>query len=807
MPARAHKPTLKATFNRVFVQFEGEGTRTIIGSVTPHEANGAADKLRDDGTATVKGRDDSVDLVPGIPYTFSGRWVEHHRHGWQFEFKDFVKAEPHDRFGLVKYLERYAYGVGPTIAARLWDAYGTDAVKTLRTDPERAASEIQGLSIDRAKRASKDLAALKEQEDTKIDLVNLFSGRGFPRALVDQVIRVWGLSAPTRIKRDPFTLLVHKFPGCGFNRCDRLYLDLGHPPEKLKRQMLCIWHYLKSDTSGHTWFAVRDIQRALNEGVSGATVVAQKAVQLGLRAGWLAERRDAGGQLWLAEKRKADNERLIAERIQDLSEWKSVRNGSSDTTTNWPDIATLPVSDHQRHIASLALSGPVGILSGGPGTGKTFTFAAIAREVVESAGMGDVVVVAPTGKAAVRCTSAMQEHGLEGLEATTIHRLLGVNRNGHDGQGWGFIHNRTNPLKQRHVFVDEASMLDTDTFSCLLDALQDGTHLLLIGDPFQLPPVGHGAPLRDLVAAGVPYGELTETHRNGGDIVRVCKELNEGRPYQPSEAVDVPAGHNVKHVEAPNAKHVMQVLRRLIRTCPAGIDATWDCQVLVAMNEKSDIARRPVNTMLQDMLNADGETVKGNPFRMGDKVICTSNTMLPLVVERGGASEIPTYDDDEEIREFVANGEIGRVVRVQPKLMYVAFDMPRRTVKVPMGDSGGTGCDFELGYAITTHKAQGSQAPVIITLIDDGAARVCSREWYVTAISRSEKLTITIGRRLTVDKHCKRVSLEGRKTFLRELLEAELEEVEAEPETTELERAFVRICDKIMQANIKDHTP
>jgi len=449
-------------------------------------------------------------------------------------------------------------------------------------------------------------------------------------------------------------------------------------------------------------------------------------------------------------------------------------------TTNrlmWPDPSTLePCTDHQRETIAKSFAGPVGILTGGPGTGKTFTVAAAVREIAKNFGLGAINAIAPTGKAAVRCTEAFGKLGLP-IEATTIHRFLGVGRNGHDGQGWGFQHGEDSPVETKFLVIDEASMLDTDLAAAVFSALRPGTHVLLVGDPYQLPPVGHGAPLRDMIEV-LPAGELTKIERNSGDICRVCNDIRSGRGYQPSSGgAEVAAGKNVRHWETRDASHSIGKLQDLLCSPPPSIDPIWDVQVLCAVNEKSDLGRKFLNKQLQDLLNPAGDRVDGCPFRLGDKVICTSNSLLMM---ESTPNEIGMNTEEGT---FVANGEIGKVVWLQKNLMKVEFESPRRTVKVPMGKpSEGeeeavkdrARCEFDLAYAITVHKAQGSQSPVTIVMIDDcGAAnQVCNREWHMTAMSRPEKLLITIGKRHVVDKQSRRVGLRDRKTFLKELIKS-----------------------------------
>lgn len=316
--------SINCEFHRVFTVFENADSRTIIGCAKPSDDDAAKiddEKIEKDGTIRLKGDDNEAELVVGLSYRFYGKWDNHHKHGWQFVFRQFVKIEPHSRVGVARYLARYAPGIGSTLANRLFDAFGTDACKVLRNDPASAVAAVKGLKFEVAQAAGRALAEIVELEDTKIELTNLFSGRGFPGSLIDTVIKRWGILAPKRIARDPFTLLVNDLPGCGFSRCDRLYLDLGLNPARLKRQAICAWHVLHSDSSGHTWFPYDKVSQGLLQLIGGAKVETKRAMKLAIRAGWLSSKKDASGAWWFAEAQKAMNETRLAERIRELQEW------------------------------------------------------------------------------------------------------------------------------------------------------------------------------------------------------------------------------------------------------------------------------------------------------------------------------------------------------------------------------------------------------------------------------------------------------------------------------------------------------
>lgn len=464
-------------------------------------------------------------------------------------------------------------------------------------------------------------------------------------------------------------------------------------------------------------------------------------------------------------------------------------------TTLWPSADLLSkVSDHQRERYALASASPIGILGGNPGAGKTHTTGRIIKCVVDEHGPASVAVCAPTGKAAIRITEVMLAADIPlDHPATTIHRLLGVQRNGHDGKGWGFLHNAAQPLRTRFIFIDETSMLETSLLSSLLSACSAGTHLMFIGDFAQLPPVGHGAPLRDMIAAGLPYGELTEIHRNGGDIVTACQAVKEGRRFQPSPYIDIPGGRNFLHIEAARPTFAVGALSRMLKNPPAGVDPVWDVQVLCAVNEKSDVGRANLNKIMQGILNPDGARVDGNKFRVDDKVICTTNGMLAMAhcpicsvgddgQKRDGDPPAAAWDGKlyqctscgrawapkDCCTDFVANGEMGRVLEVFKGWMHVGFDSPKRTIRV----AGEWLSEFDLAFAITCHRAQGSEWPFVIAMADDsnGADMVTSREWWYTAYSRPRKLLTTIGKMATMERQCKKAALSERQTFLAKML-------------------------------------
>jgi exodeoxyribonuclease V alpha subunit len=707
---------------------------------------------------TVRGHVESEDqLELDAEYKFFGRW-EQSKYGYQFVFDMFIRHIPHDRESLVAYLSATAARVGQATAEKLWEAFGHEAAKILTENPQLVA-ERGVMSYSDAVAASESLRVEAKLQDTKIALHGLFNRRGFPRKLAAEVLRKWSVRAPARIRRDPFTLLVNRFPGCSFARCDRLYADLGHPPERLKRQGLAAWHAIASDRGGHTWLAVERAAEAIAAQIAGTDPRPKDAIRLMLRAGWIAKRRDVDGRLWIAETAKAVQEFTVATRV------KYLLGGSP----RWPGQLLAGLSSHQLEILHPLLSSAFFLLLGVPGTGKTFVAAALIQAIVSAYGLSSVAVAAPTGKAAVRLSENLANRQLN-ITASTVHRLLGAQ----PGDGWRFAYDADNPLPFRFLVIDELSMLDTELASHLFAACAPGTNIVCVGDPYQLAPVGHGAPLRDFIDAGVPHGKLSMIERNRGLLVRACASIKAGEVFETCDAVDLAAGRNLRLIEATDAEQALARVTGILDRFRSSNsrDVFNDVQVLTARNS----LRKLLNKHLQSHLNANGRQVKGRVFREGDKVICLKNSRLAVAQKvRGGPKE-----------EYVCNGDMGRVVSIQEKSMIVRLRFPERVVRAPLGktaereDSGeesedqDTGCAFDLAYCCTTHKYQGSECPVIIAIADPTSGFVASREWWYTAVSRARDLCILVGRKSVIEQQCGRLSLRDRKTFLTELLKGEI---------------------------------
>lgn len=762
----------------------------------------------------VCGNADPDELKLHLTYRWYGKWNDDEKWGRQFKVETFTIAKPHGRTGVIKYLQQAPH-IGEATAIQLWNAFNSDAVRIAREHPEIIQSKISRLRIEQCQEISATLAELAGLEDTSIELMDFLNGRGLPKATARACVKKWGNKALRILERDPYKLMA--FRGAGWLRCDAIWMDRGLPPAAMKRQCYAIWYSLASDPNGHTWHNEQTAQQYLKAKISGAEVDFEKALSLAKRAKLVRELRycpnckgsgmamvpdlftgeelvestcpvckGINGQRWIADERRARAEDYIAEHIASAAGEKS----------GWPEIAAAPAgergpTEHQAAELSKAMSqGTIAMLLGSPGTGKTFVAAAVIQAILHSGGKFDVAICAPTGKAAVRCSESMASYGIS-LRACTIHSLLGVASADDDGGGWSFQHDEKNPLPYRYVIIDESSMIAVPLMRSLLAARAKGTHYLFVGDPNQLPPIEHGAPLRDFITAGLPHGKLTEIKRNAGTIVRACAAIRDNKPCEIDQEIELErpgdpdfSPKNLKLVTAAKTQAPAAIEKIIIELRDKGIDPIWSVQVIVAVNKRSPLARTVFNQRLQTLLNPGGEGVIGSPFKTGDKVICLKNSFF----------KPDDPDADSSVKIAVANGEFGKVYKVEAKKTHIEFFNPSRRVIVGRFQAGGngdkssdddekdesketgSGCDVDLGYAVTTHKMQGSDAEYIIVGLDEypgatGPRGVCKREWVFTAISRARTACYLVGLRSTLKTQCSETSLDKRKTFLAELIE------------------------------------
>ncbi|MBN2045030.1 MAG: ATP-dependent RecD-like DNA helicase [Anaerolineales bacterium] len=647
------------------------------------------------------------DLSPGEYLKMHGEWVDHPRHGRQFKIETLEQAYPATLEGVKRYLgSGLIAGIGPRIAERIVDHFGAETLDIIENHPKRLR-EVPDIG---RKRMALIVKAWEEQRQVKEIMVYLH-GHGITTNLALKIYKEYGDQAMGVVQNNPFQL-ARDIYGVGFKTADRIAQSTGLPkgdPTRIEAGILYLLEEMTGD--GHVFGLKPElISKAVNllgvtagqieEGISSLSA-AELVVLDNLPPG-----QQIGTELdtvYLAPFYYA--ELGIARRLTDLAE--SFPPGLSDIP---PMFTELPpgLSEKQTEAVLTALSHPVSILTGGPGTGKTTSLKSLIT-IVEKAGKR-FALASPTGRAAKRLSEAT------GHPASTIHRLLAYSPVD------GFSHNDENPLKLDLLVVDEVSMLDVILANQLLKALEPGTHLLLVGDIDQLPSVGAGDVLRDIIASGVvPITTLTEIFRQeaGSEIITNAHLINQGEiPLFETSAEDFfrfPAD-----VPEKAADWVVDLVRNRIPE-RFGI-SPGEIQVLVPMY-RGPAGIHALNSRLQEVLNPPGplkpeRSLFGTIFRVGDRVMQTRN----------------------DYNKQVFNGDIGFVKSISAieKLLTVDFEGNKVVYAWSEADM------LTLAYAISVHKSQGSEFTAVVIPLLTHHYMMLQRNLLYTAVTRAKRICVLV---------------------------------------------------------------
>lgn len=263
----------------------------------------------------IKGKCDESGLIPGVDYRFWGAWIKHPKYGPQFAFEAFLQHTPATRAGVIEYIRRVT-GLSEVRLHKLVDKYGAaDALAWLKRAPEEAA-KVMGLPSKPVSDAAHLLIEEQKFQYSKVALIELFVGRGFRHSLVDECVKKWGMLAAEKVKADPFCLLEERLPGCGFLTVDRLWCELGHPKDAIRRQVFCAWYSLHSDRSGSTWQSWNKVLDGVRATLTGSRT-SEQALEIAIQSGWLV-RRTEDGTVWIADAKRAQSEQFISKRLEML---------------------------------------------------------------------------------------------------------------------------------------------------------------------------------------------------------------------------------------------------------------------------------------------------------------------------------------------------------------------------------------------------------------------------------------------------------------------------------------------------------
>lgn len=727
------------------VQAEADERSAVAGSVervTFHNPDSGFCVLRvkvrgQRGISTVIGTTPSIS--PGEWIQASGKWQNTPEHGVQFKADLLQVTPPSSLEGMERYLgSGMIRGIGPTMAKRLIKAFGTDVFDVIDEHPERLKT-VDGIGPVRVRRI---LEGWREQKQIREIMVFLTShGLGSSRAL--RIYKTYGADAVPLISENPYRL-ARDIRGIGFRSADQVAKKIGIEHDAMVRARAGLaYTLLQAQGAGHCGLPV---ERLLDEGEELLEIRRarlEEALQEELDDGALVrDTVDGETAVFLPHLHRA--EESIAARLRTLAVGApSWGNLDADGALQWVETKIgFELAASQKQAVREALSSKALVITGGPGVGKTTLVDAILRIV--GAKNVEVALCAPTGRAAKRLSEST------GLEAKTIHRLLEV-----DPHRGGFQRGPENPLECDLLVVDETSMVDVPLMASLLEALPDEGAVLLVGDVDQLPSVGPGQVLADVIDSGlVPVARLTEIFRQAAAsrIVTSAHRIREGTLPEleagesPSDFYFVPA----EDPEQAMARLVEMVGRRIPRRF--GLDPIDDVQVLCPMN-RGGMGTRSVNLELQARLNPPGRERAeverfGWTFRVGDKVMQTEND----------------YDKD------VFNGDVGRVTRIhrEEQEVHVRFAGGAHDVAYRFGELD----QLTLAYAISIHKSQGSEYPAVVIPLLMHAFVMLQRNLVYTAVTRGRKLVVLLGQEKAVSLAVRGRPQERRVSRLRELLQA-----------------------------------
>jgi exodeoxyribonuclease V alpha subunit len=683
------------------------------------------------------------DLVPVVGHVASisagefihavGVWITDRTHGLQFK-ADFLKTTPPTTAeGIEKYLgSGMVRGIGPVLAKRIVGAFGEGTFEIIEAAPEKLR-EVPGIGEFRA---GKIAAGWAEQKAVRDIMVFLHSnGVGTSRAV--RIFKTYGHDAIQVMTENPYRL-ARDIRGIGFRTADAIAMKLGMTREAPQRVRAGISFALQEATDdGHCGLPIEELVKlavtllevdegivltALNDELAGGEVVADTIDDrpcVFLRGLYLAERG-------------------IAERLQSLSKgsppWPKI---DIDKAVPWVEKKTgKTLAASQRAAVEMVLRSKVAVVTGGPGVGKTTLLDTILR--ILAAKGTRLLLAAPTGRAAKRMTEQT------GREAKTIHRLLET-----DPKTGGFRRDAEQPLECDLLVIDETSMVDTSLMFAVMKAVPPKAALLLVGDVDQLPSVGPGQVLGDIIASGaIAVARLTEVFRQAAKsrIIVNAHRINRGempewpRRGESSDFFFVEA----KEPEDGAAKVVEIVRERIPKRF--GLDPVRDVQVLCPM-QRGALGARALNGDLQKALNPNmAEKIErfGSAFAPGDKVIQTEN------------------DYDRE----VFNGDLGRVLRIDQTEGVLIADFDGREVEYPFGELDA----LVPAYATTIHKSQGSEYPAVVITLATQHYTMLARNLVYTAVTRGKRLVVIVGQRKALAIAVRTHGSKRRWTKLREWL-------------------------------------
>ena len=663
-------------------------------------------------------------LTDGMNVELEGEYTEHPSYGRQFKAAHFTEKEPEDELAIERYLGSGAIkGVGAALAARIVRRFGKETFRIIEEEPERLA-EIKGIS----ERKAQEISAQVEEKRSLRSAMLFLQQYGISLTLSVKIYNTYGEEIYGILQKNPYRL-ADDIDGIGFRIADEIATKVGIRTDSDFRIRSGLLYCLQQASyDGHTYLPQELLITQAAELLGVPTEAIEKnMMDLAIEHRLVMKR--VGEQVHVYATIFYNMESNVAHRLKELNVSMDISESHVDKCIRRIEKVTgIELAEHQKQAVVAAAREGVLVITGGPGTGKTTTIDSIIH-YFDLEGL-DFMLAAPTGRAAKRMSETT------GYEARTIHRMLELG--GEESVGFG--RDESNPLEADAVIIDEMSMVDLPLMNSLLKAISPGTRLILVGDVNQLPSVGPGRVLKDIISSGqLPVVELTEIFRQAkeSDIIVNAHRINRGEEVTlDNKSMDF---FFLKRYDADRIINV--TLQLVLQKMPKFVEARpMDIQVLTPMR-KGLLGVEHLNTVLQHYLNPPDATKaeKERPngiFREGDKVMQTKNN-YQLQWEVRSRYGIPI-----EKGLGVFNGDMGiiRIIDSFAQSLTVEFE-EGRMVEYPFGAID----ELELAYAITIHKSQGSEYPAVVIPLLSGPRPLMNRNLLYTAVTRARKCVTLVG--------------------------------------------------------------
>jgi exodeoxyribonuclease V alpha subunit len=664
-------------------------------------------KAEDDGYAVLEVKDASGDeiivtgtvghLIPGERARLTGEWQQHDRYGPQLRADTALPLDPEDRAGQVAYLSTLRH-IGPVRAEALCDLHGAEVLERITGDPQGVFSSLPKLGRKQAEAATESWYATRAVRDLHVELA--------PHGLAHLAGRIhnrFGDQAMKTIREDPYSLI--EIEGVGFIRADTIALASDVPPESDRRAQAAAYFLLgEAERRGHTYLPTENLMAEVNKLVGHRPEDSVITEAPGLI--------EEDGRVY--RRRTLEREIRVAEDLRD----RALAEPSLGHEPDLPEDESL--TGEQWQAVTGAFAGRISIVTGGPGVGKTVCTRAIVTE--SKTARLRIALCAPTGRAARRLSEATG-HG-----AGTIHRLLEWRPGSEPTFKPG------HPLPVDLLVVDEASMINLHMAEVLLGGIGLDTHVVFVGDADQLPPIGAGKPFSDLIDSGlVPVTRLTHIFRQAARsmITTAAHEVNQGNPphLEPGEDQRRDFHFVERQTPARCREAVLEMVGERV-SAGLGLDPIRDAQVLAPVY-RGEAGIDELNRRLQERLNPRGKAAISERFRLGDRLIQTRNSHeLGLM---NGTICFLTEDDPEDETAVVETDD-------------------GETVIVPYDEAG----HLKLAYAISVHKSQGCEIPVVVFVCSRSSSGMLTRPLIYTAITRAKEMCVVVGDRPALENGVRR---------------------------------------------------